>query len=466
MANNKIVFGEEVLLDLTGDTVTPDRLADGYTAHDRSGEPIVGTMTPNKPVDVASNDAMTAIAARATENDLGKIYLFVGEDDGVYEKDALYVLVEKGSGYGFQRYAIGGSGEAGEDLTEVLDMQSQLIAELKTKLENGGSGGGSLEGFHEVRFFNDDRTTLLYTVYVATGTSAIYAGETPVSTDNGTYIFDGFEPAANNVTSDMDCYAVYVPFGSLNDATWEEISAISAAGTGENYFAVGDTKTIHLDGKIGYDTIEGDYAVYIIGFNHNAELEGAGITFGTFKTTDGTDVAITAKNYYGQTSGASSHKMNSSNRNSGGWENSLMRSSNTGSYSEGVISYSVKDLLPDDLVAVMKPMTIYTDNTGGSSTAEANVTATVDYLPLLSPFEVYGDVGSANTYEANKQKQYAYFSMGNSKSKRTIHNTNYAASWWFRSPNRAASNSFCLYNGTNGVAQADCNYGVAPIFRV
>lgn len=111
MANNKIVFGAEVLLDLTGDTVTPDRLADGYTAHDRSGEPIVGTMTPNKAVDVASNDAMTAIAARATESDLGKIYLFVGEDDGVYEKDALYVLIEKGSGYGFQRYAIGGSGE-------------------------------------------------------------------------------------------------------------------------------------------------------------------------------------------------------------------------------------------------------------------------------------------------------------------------------------------------------------------
>lgn len=124
MANNKILFGEEVLLDLTGDTVTPDTLAEGYVAHDRSGEPIVGVMTPNKPVDVASNDAMTAIAARATESDLGKVYLFVGEDDGVYEKDALYVLVKKGTGYGFQRYAIGGSGESQEcdcviDVTEL-----------------------------------------------------------------------------------------------------------------------------------------------------------------------------------------------------------------------------------------------------------------------------------------------------------------------------------------------------------
>ena len=118
MANNKILFGEEVLLDLTGDTVTPDTLAEGYTAHDRSGEAIVGVMTPNKPVDVASNDAMTAIAAKATESDLGKVYLFVGEDDGVYEKDALYILIEKGSGYGFQRYAIGGSGEESTPLQE------------------------------------------------------------------------------------------------------------------------------------------------------------------------------------------------------------------------------------------------------------------------------------------------------------------------------------------------------------
>lgn len=41
---NKVVFGGETLIDLTGDSVTPETLAVGITAHDKSGEQIVGTM--------------------------------------------------------------------------------------------------------------------------------------------------------------------------------------------------------------------------------------------------------------------------------------------------------------------------------------------------------------------------------------------------------------------------------------
>lgn len=48
MANqykNKIIFGQEVLIDLTSDTVDEDHLLLGYTAHDKSGAPIVGSCT-------------------------------------------------------------------------------------------------------------------------------------------------------------------------------------------------------------------------------------------------------------------------------------------------------------------------------------------------------------------------------------------------------------------------------------
>lgn len=48
MANqyvNKVIIGAEVKLDLTGDDVTPDKLAKGIKAHDKSGAPIVGTNT-------------------------------------------------------------------------------------------------------------------------------------------------------------------------------------------------------------------------------------------------------------------------------------------------------------------------------------------------------------------------------------------------------------------------------------
>lgn len=43
MAVNKVEFAGEVLLDLTEDTVTPETLAKGVTAHDKTGAQIVGT---------------------------------------------------------------------------------------------------------------------------------------------------------------------------------------------------------------------------------------------------------------------------------------------------------------------------------------------------------------------------------------------------------------------------------------
>lgn len=44
MAVNKVTYGGETLIDLTGDSVTPATLAEGVTAHDASGNVIVGTM--------------------------------------------------------------------------------------------------------------------------------------------------------------------------------------------------------------------------------------------------------------------------------------------------------------------------------------------------------------------------------------------------------------------------------------
>lgn len=43
MANSKIVYGGDVLMDLTADTVKKDKLLKGYTAHGADGEPITGT---------------------------------------------------------------------------------------------------------------------------------------------------------------------------------------------------------------------------------------------------------------------------------------------------------------------------------------------------------------------------------------------------------------------------------------
>ena len=58
MAVNKVVLGEETLLDLTSDTVTADKLLKGYTAHDMKGEVIVGTYAGGSSPEPTDNTAV------------------------------------------------------------------------------------------------------------------------------------------------------------------------------------------------------------------------------------------------------------------------------------------------------------------------------------------------------------------------------------------------------------------------
>ena len=59
---NKIVYGNTVLIDLTADTVTDDKILASYTAHDASGNIITGTCD----FDVNSQDATVKVAEMLT----------------------------------------------------------------------------------------------------------------------------------------------------------------------------------------------------------------------------------------------------------------------------------------------------------------------------------------------------------------------------------------------------------------
>lgn len=45
MPINKVIFGDESLIDISKDTVTKETLMEGVTAHDKAGNLIVGTAT-------------------------------------------------------------------------------------------------------------------------------------------------------------------------------------------------------------------------------------------------------------------------------------------------------------------------------------------------------------------------------------------------------------------------------------
>lgn len=62
MAYNKVIYGTTVLIDLTADTVTADKILTGFTAHDASGASITGTCS----YDVNSQDATVKVAEMLT----------------------------------------------------------------------------------------------------------------------------------------------------------------------------------------------------------------------------------------------------------------------------------------------------------------------------------------------------------------------------------------------------------------
>ena len=58
MAKNKIIFGGETLVDMTGDTATASQILNGYTAHINTGEQVEGTCT----YDSDTTDATAVVA--------------------------------------------------------------------------------------------------------------------------------------------------------------------------------------------------------------------------------------------------------------------------------------------------------------------------------------------------------------------------------------------------------------------
>lgn len=270
-----------------------------------------------------------------------------------------------------------------------------------------------------------------------------------------------------NVTSSYDTTLVFIS-PILNDNSWETIRGISDAGTGENFWSIGDRKAVTLNGTVGALTLS-NYTTYafIIGFNHNSSVEGANrIHFQLGKTalSGGTDVAL-CDNSYNLIGGG--FRMNTSDSNSGGWESSFMRKYICGT---SMISYSntIIAVIPEALRTVLKYVTKYTNNTGRLQPGMESATATTDYFFLLSEYEVFGTFRVANVGESKKQAQYSYYSSGNSKVKYNYNAIGTAVTWWLRSPAASGSEQFatCYMSGEVSGDDARKSYGFAPGFCV
>lgn len=311
-------------------------------------------------------------------------------------------------------------------------------------------------------------------VTVSKGSTILYAPEV-----SGTWTFNvpeqgdwsatailGSKTASRTVSvSKVGVYNVTLRYVSatLNDNSWEDIKGVADASEGQNYWAVGDTKQITINGKLSDGLTLSNYQtyVYIIGFDHNSDVEGTGIAFQGFKTaqTGGIDIALCDSGYLNDKSSGQWFNMNNSNTNSGGWSSSPMRNTKLP---------LVKSALPSELTSVIKTTTIYSDNTGGGNDVASYVTATQDDLYLLAEFEIFGARRYANSAERNHQQQYAYYVAGNSKVKYKHSSTATAALWWERSVSATDFSGFCCVGSDGAVYynRAFYSYGLAVAFKV
>lgn len=262
---------------------------------------------------------------------------------------------------------------------------------------------------------------------------------------------------------------VTLPTKVLNDNSWATIREVSSAGLGANYWAVGDVKEIKINGKVGNTTFS-NLAVnaFILGFNHNSAKEGANKIHFQIGKIGSTAVGLCDSQYNTTTSSSGYFNWNTSNTNSGGWNACYKRKTlygNDGTPTSPVAN-SLMAALPSELLAVMQPVTKYTDNTGNSSNTSGAVTATTDYLFDLSEFEVFGSRTYANQYEQNSQAQYDYYKAGNSRVAYN-HTAVTTAVWWgLRSPYYGSTGNFVIVwtdGGTNG-STANNSGGLRPGF--
>lgn len=284
----------------------------------------------------------------------------------------------------------------------------------------------------EVHVIADNGTQVTMTKGGKTLTAMVSGGEAvlyPTELGEWTikYTFDSSQKTKQCKLEVIGIVYVY-PFtigDNLNDTDWADIDICGRLGMAQQFFKVGDSKTVNIGGT--------NYEVQIIGFNHDDKVSGGKAAY-SFQLVD----------CLNQT-----QQMNTSNTNTGSWNGSAMR---------GRMS-TYKSQLPAALRNVIKTVKKKSGTGGGSSSGTQQ---TNDDLFLLSEIEIFG----TTTYSvAGEGTQYEWYKAGNTKVKKVNGSASY---WWERSPYSGNTYYFCGVdsNGNASNNYASISYGVSFGFCV
>ena len=207
-----------------------------------------------------------------------------------------------------------------------------------------------------------------------------------------------------------------------NNASITNGTGVVYIDDGANHYkvSVGDQVTLTLNGT--------NYTFDVIGFNHDTLTTAS--AYGSNTATGKAGITFQMHDLFA----TNEYPMNSSNTNSGGWKNSLMRTSTMA---------TMKGYLPDDWEAIIKPVNKASGKGGGSSSGTEIVS---DNCFLLAEIEIFGSTEYSVSGEGT---QYAYYKAGNSKVK---NNGDYDYHWYERSPHSGDSKEFCFVSSSGSAS--------------
>ena len=137
MGKSKIVYGGEVLIDLTADTVTADKVLEGIKAHGADGELITGTCTFDADTQDATATAAEILAGKTAYNKGNKVTGTMKNNGAVAGK-----ITTKAGKYTIPQGYHDGSGTVEIDSTEQAKLTPANIREGITILGVAGAMTG------------------------------------------------------------------------------------------------------------------------------------------------------------------------------------------------------------------------------------------------------------------------------------------------------------------------------------
>ena len=501
MAVNKVEVNGETKLDLTQDSVTPENLLSGATAHNAAGEQIVGKYqsVALTGLEITALPEKTDYKAGETFDPAGMVVTATYSNGAKLDNPAYTVAPSGALAVGTTTvtitYSEGGITKTATQAISVTGTVLTVPTQSGTltytggaqspawsnydadKMTLGGVTSGTNAGSYNATFtikntalycWPDGSTaakTVAWTIGKAAGTLTLSKTEVTLKPDTTSDSFTVTTNSAGAVSvesSAPDTVAVRldgdtVTVTSVGNKNGTAVITVSVAGDANHTAPAEKTCTVKAEfvpsfadetwehiisacqsGNVPDTWAVGNSKAMTIG-GKSYQVDIIGKNHDTYANGGTAPLTFQLHDCYG-----TKYAMNSSSTNSGGWTSCDMRQTHLP---------AILSQMPTEVQNGIREVNKMTS--AGNKSATINTTA--DKLFLLSEIEIFGSIRYS---KAGEGTQYDYYKAGNSRVKNYDGRANY---WLERSPHGSDSTEFCavLSNGNADYNSANFRLGVA-----